>query len=76
MVILPNDINILLFNVYMSCDTDYNLVNLDTYSNVLHKIDEVCMTYHDVDNIIIGGDFNTDISRTSSRLHHCLQGFS
>jgi hypothetical protein len=66
MMKMSSNIHVLLFNVYMPCDTGHDLVNLDTYSDVLHKIDEVCTTHPAVDNIVIGGDFNTDITRVHS----------
>ena len=72
---LQNGVRMLLFNVYMPCDTVHDLSNLDTYMDVLNKIDIVCTDYPDINRIVIGGDFNTDISRLNSLHTDALLGF-
>ena len=63
---LPDLTKILLFNVYMPCDTIHDQVNLDLYNDVLISISQVRNNHSDICNVIIGGDFNTDMSRNNS----------
>ena len=57
--------NILLFNVYMPCDT--GIVD-KVFNNVLNEIEQ---TVHKINplHVIVGGDFNTDFSRSRSTYH-------
>ena len=63
-VIIKNfDYSILVFNVYMPCDSGCQIDN-EQYSEILL---EIAMLYEksDVQYVVIGGDFNTDFSRNS-----------
>ena len=52
----------LLVNVYMPCDTS----NVDqVYDDVLDEINLIIRLNDDINYLIIGGDFNTDLSRSS-----------
>ena len=62
-----NNNNILLFNVYMPCDSN---TNRDIYSDTLSVISDVCND-NIYDYVIIGGDLNTDFSRLMS--NHTVQ---
>lgn len=64
-VVTLEDIELLLFNVYMPCDTTNDTANVDVYSGILEEIAQCCIQ-HNCDNIIIAGDLNTDLSRTNS----------
>jgi hypothetical protein len=73
-IITVGSISILIFNVYMPCDKAYNINNLDLYREVLSDISDACNA-HDVDYMIIGGDFNTDLRRTNSSNTQVLNSF-
>ena len=54
--------DLLIFNVYMSTDTEYDLKNNDIFNNILQNI--ACVSEEtNVDHVVIGGDFNSDLSR-------------
>jgi len=57
--------SILLCSIYMPCDTTYDDYNMQSYITVFNDIlhNNVC---NEVDQIIIGGDLNTDLSRGGS----------
>ena len=57
---------VLLFNVYMQCDTEHEQENAQLYLDVLTRISHIRNNYPDICNIIIGGDFNTDLTRINS----------
>jgi len=67
MVIIEiSGIKMLLCNVYMPCDSNnVNQENSNTYSDVLLDIATVSASLG-IDRILVGGDFNTDISRSAS----------
>ena len=56
---------LLLCYVYMPCDTRYGRDNIDIYNSVFNAIIDSNLC-NNVDHILIGGDFNTDLSRTQS----------
>ena len=56
------DRDVLLINTYMPCDSPVNEI---AYQETMIQIEEVC-TMSNVDHIVIGGDFNTDLSRPHS----------
>ena len=56
---------LLLANIYMPCDTDFDVENLNVFNEVLNDVTSIADTLN-VDRIVIGGDFNTDISRQNS----------
>ena len=63
--------NILLFNVYMPCDT---LSNSEEYESVLSDVNDTANN-NNVTRIIIGGDFNTDFQRKRSSHTKSLSTF-
>ena len=65
--------HIYICNVYMSCDSSTNS-NLEEYSEMLSVISNFCDT-HNVENRVIGGDLNTDMSSTKSGNLISLQNF-
>ena len=65
-ICLPCGSKIIVHNVYMPCDTDHNAENLIDYMNVLYEIDSVNAIHNDIDHVLLGGDFNTDLSRSGS----------
>ena len=65
--------HIYIFNVYMPCDSSTNS-NLEEYNEVLSVISNFCAT-NNVENCVIGGDLNTDMSRTKSGNSISLQNF-
>ena len=68
-VIIKNiDYSILLFNVYMPCDSGCVNDN-EQYSQILLEIAMTCEK-NDVQYVVIGGDFNTDFSRNSFACHN------
>ena len=54
--------DILVFNIYMPCDTG---ANNGLYSDILHEIMAKCVELGST-NIILGGDLNTNLQRTNS----------
>ena len=48
--------------VYMPCDDQRNDENVNEYVNILSDIAVLSLS-SDVDFIIVGGDFNTDLCR-------------
>ena len=64
-----NDVcTLLLMNVYMPCDNNYDEFALNVYMNVPHEVNLVIERLSsNVDGIVLGGDFNTDLSRAASR---------
>jgi len=59
---LMGDMSLLIFNVYMPCDTTCNLDNKTEFVSILEEISNIC-TVCNSDYIIIGGDFNTDLEK-------------
>ena len=58
--------SLLLINMYMPYE-DSTQRGRDEFINVLHDVDLILSRLHDeVNGIIIGGDFNVDLSRTKS----------
>lgn len=55
----------IMCNVYMPCDTDNNMINLEEFDATLSAI-SVMLSNEDASYIIIGGDFNTDFGRSRS----------
>ncbi len=56
---------ILLCNMYLPCDTIYNQDNVHEYCEVFQSVLQHSVVA-DVDCIIIGGDLNTDLTRSNS----------
>ena len=61
-------INILLITVYMPWDEQREGENLDEFNEVLDAIQSVCLIC-DTQYIIVGGDFNCDITRNVPQTH-------
>ena len=62
--------SLLLCTVYMPCDTVYDYSNLDVFNDVLNDISATANSMN-IDHIICGGDFNSDLSRVNSLLGGC-----
>ena len=62
-----------LFTAYMPCDDNIAMHHHD-FNNVLSSSSMYCLQ-HNVDYYIIGGDFNTDISRVNSMNTTSLPNF-
>ena len=60
-----NNISLLLFNVYMPCDTEYDHGNADLFRDVLTEVSTLSLKLN-TDHVICAGDFNTDMSRHNS----------
>ena len=58
----------------MPSDTAHDVNNHDIYREVLSNIRASC-NVQDIDFMIIGGDFNTDLARTDSQNTHLLNSF-
>lgn len=64
-VVSINGFELLFVNVYMPCDVRHS--QLDTgFDDVLNDINMLISNHSAINHIIIGGDFNTDLSRTQS----------
>ena len=61
-----NNVTILMFNIYIPCDTDNDQANLEAYIDVLSKISHVRSNYIDINYAIIAGDLNTEVTRRNS----------
>ena len=73
-ILVIHTFKILLFNVYMPCDTSYDESNETKFADVLNEISIIC-NKHDVDQVIIGGDFNTDFFGNASLHSITLNSF-
>ncbi len=61
-----DNVKILIICVYMPCDCpESDTDNMKTFDDTLDTISEQCTT-NDVNFIVIGGDLNTDITRSTS----------
>ena len=65
----PNGSSFLLHNVYMPTDTCHDESNNDLFNEILSEIEYVNVSHDDIDNVVIAGDLNTDLSRSASL--HC-----
>ena len=68
---ITGSLSFLLFNVYMPCDrrnahANNIQYNPNQYDSVLQDISNICTKFSHIDHILIGGDFNTDVTRTQS----------
>ena len=68
------DVDVLLFCLYMPCDTEYIVSNLNEYNAILQEISDTSVLLG-VDKIIIGGDFNTHFDRSRSLHTRALNVF-
>jgi len=62
---IPECCKLIVCNVYMPCDL-MNTSEDVIYREILNEIESVINSHHDVDYVLIGGDMNTDVSRTRS----------
>ena len=62
-IVKMNGMILLLVNLYMPCDTSVD--NSNEFECVLNEMSTLIVN-HNVDHIIIGGDFNADLSRSTS----------
>ncbi|ELU06189.1 hypothetical protein CAPTEDRAFT_212159 [Capitella teleta] len=65
---------LLLANLYMPCDTDHAVDNLNVFIEVLNDVSNLAESAN-VDSIVIGGDLNTDISQQHSWHTAALLGY-
>ncbi len=63
--IVMEQVTILLCTVYMPCDTDHDLQNIDTFNGVLNEIMTLAETIN-ANHVNCAGDMNTDVSRQAS----------
>jgi exonuclease III len=68
------ELDMLLFCVYMPCDTEYDVSNLNEYNAILQEIIDLGVLL-DVNKIIIAGDFNTEFTRARSLHTTALTAF-
>ena len=73
-VTLNSSVKIILCSVYMPCDS-HTLHDSDEFSVVLSEIDSVIALHDDIDFVLLGGDFNVDISRVGSSHLRMLEEF-
>lgn len=71
-IMLDDNVELLLFCVYMPCDEQSVGDNLDIYQEVLTEISLICQT-KDASNICLAGDLNTDLCRNSPQTRELLQ---
>jgi hypothetical protein len=57
-----NNVSYLCCSIYMPCDDN---TNIEVYESVLHDVTTIALE-HSADHLIIGGDLNTDLSRSHS----------
>ena len=62
-VFICDSYKILLMNVYMPCDSQVIDRNFD---DTLDEMNQIIQSHPEVDYVIVGGDFNTDMKRSSS----------
>ena len=62
---LSNDMKLLLCNVYMPCAGNYTDPFGQSYDDILNDVRSILL-HNDVNHVLFGGDFNTDVSRLNS----------
>ena len=67
-------VSIIIVSVYMPTDTYYDKTNLGLFEQELNVIKQVC-NEQDAHYVIVGGDFNTDLSRSNSLHTKALSSF-
>ena len=72
---LSCDLSILIFNVYMPCDSTADLDNLEIFSSILSDVKSKCFELSHVNYVVLGGDFNTDMRRTGSLHTNALMSY-
>ena len=72
--ITMNNVTLLIVNVYMPCDSLSVTEQSREFQNILDEISGKCEETN-IDNVIIGGDFNTDFSRLRSLNTNALKVF-
>lgn len=71
--ILIHSMTLFLFSVYMPIDIN-EMQNINEYNDVLSEISQLCLL-HNVENLCILGDFNTDLGRENSWHTRSLKQF-
>ena len=69
-----SNFSLMLFTVYMPCDTGSDRDNLQEFDLILREIMSSCVMYPSCP-IVIGGDFSTSFGRAHSLHRDCLNAF-
>ena len=69
---LAGNAKMLLICVYMPCDDRRADGNLNEYIDTLNEIEILCNSAH-VNQICIGGDFNTDLNRNTHQTRKLIE---
>ena len=73
-IIRINDLSILLANVYMPTDTEYDQQNSLEYISILHEVNALSDNLN-TQHVVIGGDYNTYPTRVRSLNSPALNNF-
>lgn len=60
-----DNVNLILCNTYMPCDTNYDQTNSEEFESTLEAISQMLQA-ENADYLVLGGDFNTDFGRAAS----------
>jgi len=63
-LIREDDLDMLLLCVYMTCDTVYDMSDVNEYNSILQEMTYI-WTILDVNKLIISGDFDMEFTRSS-----------
>ena len=74
-ILSVRNVRVLLCNVYMPCDGNYNDPLNQTFDNVLSDL-QALVEVSTADFVVIGGDLNSDLKRTSSDRVELLADFT
>jgi len=69
-----DDLDMLIFCVYMPCDTEYDMSNLNEYNAILQEMIDLGVLL-DVNKINIASDFSTEFTRARSLHTTALTAF-
>ncbi len=73
-IVTVNSCSLLLINVYMPCDQQ-TLHRDVMYDEVLNNINQIIHSHDHVNQVVIGGDLNTDMARLHSSHSSALREF-
>ena len=59
----------------MPCDSTTDLDNLEIFSSILSDVKSKCFELSQIHYVVLGGDFNTDMSRTGSLHTNALMSY-
>ena len=65
---LADNVNVLIVNVYMPCDDNTRGANYDLFIDTLNSISQI-IHKADTPYVLLGGDWNSDMSRTSPQVN-------